>query len=369
MKNAGRFASCISVALLLTSCRDSGTAPEPAYRPEFFGCAYTSFDSRGFSLGEQSNALGELVTQTGSNTVALSVFEYQSTATSHDIAPNTTGINPLNAHPWPSSSTTGDLRTAILDAHNRSLRILLKPHIDLYSGERRAAIVPDSQWFSSYRIMIQKYARLCAENSVEILCMGVEYVFATQPQFTPQWKALIDSVRKVYGGMLTYAANWNDAVSYGITQPEYTQVGFWSSLEYVGVDAYYRLTSSSVEAIPSFEVGLSRMRVHSSELGAFSRAIEKKILLTEIGVQSTVGALASPWDYAIGNHPSAQQDVGGQNLYYRVALEAFGSQSWCAGMLWWNWESVASSTETTNYTPRNKPAALTMKRWYQQQAF
>ncbi|RYY08133.1 MAG: hypothetical protein EON55_20755, partial [Alphaproteobacteria bacterium] len=118
--------------------------------------------------------LEDLKAQTASDYVALCVFEFQNTSSSTDIAPNTDGVNPITGKSWSTSSTPEDIRTGITHARKNGFKILLKPHVHMYSGGWRAGIRPDSagKWFESYTAMMLKYAKLAQEENVEMLCIG-----------------------------------------------------------------------------------------------------------------------------------------------------------------------------------------------------
>ncbi len=358
------FALC--AALACGACTDFGVEPDESHMPEMKGFCYTSFASNGFTLGGQINAVEDLKSQIGNNWIALSVFEYQSTAASSDIGPNTTGINPLTGGVWSTTSTEEDIREGVRQARLQQMKVMLKPHVDLYSGEWRALIQPDPQgnWFRSYTAMITRYARLASDLNIEMLCIGTEFVVATQPTYTVAWRAITDSIKQYYHGKLTYAANWNGAYAAGIATPEFEQVEFWDKLDYIGIDSYFPLTSSPNDPIPSLQVVMERMIAPVQSIGAVSSRFGKSVLFTEIGIQSVHGALASPWDFSLGRVPGAVQDNGVQEFYYRVMIEAVGNQPWCAGLFWWNWESERSTYEATNYTPRNKLGACTLLEWY-----
>ena len=363
------IALLLASAAMFLSCSDVGVEPTSHRSLPVKGMSYTSFTNDGFARGTQANAVGDMQTQLGNDWVALCVFEYQSSPTSHDIGPNTSGVNPLSGNIWPTTSTLEDLRGGITDAHSRGLKIFLKPHLDLYSGEWRAAIQPTPAWFQAYAAMVEKYAKLADSLDVEMLCIGTEFVVATQPHFTSEWRAVIVSLRKVYGGKLTYAANWNGASDYGVSEAEFDQVQFWNDLDYVGVDAYWPLTNSLTDPLPSFETARTRLAFQTMRIASVANAFGKPVLITETGLQSVQGALAQPWNYSLGSSPTAVQDLDAQDLYYRVVIEAIGKQSWCEGIFWWNWESVPTSSAATNFTPRNKPAATSLKFWYQANSF
>ena len=361
-----RRLAALTLVVSLLGCRDSSVELiNSRHIPAIKGFTYTSFSADGFTLGSERNAVSDLQSQTGCTWIALTVFEYQDSSSSTNIEPNTTGVNPLTHRPWSTTSTMDDIRTGIREARSRNMNIMLKPHVDLYSGQWRAAILPDhdGKWFASYSTMLMKYARLAAESNIEILCIGTELVRATQRQFTAQWRTLISTIRRQYHGKLVYASNWSGAFDYGINWPEYDQVEFWNELDYIGIDAYYPLTDHRDDPQPSFAAALMKLRAPSAAFRILSARFGKPILITEIGIQSVKGALAAPWDYSIGaSNASADNSV--QDFYYRAIITGFGSEPWCTGVFWWNWESVVSPNESTNYTPRNKRAAITLKKWY-----
>lgn len=45
-------------------------------------------------------------------------------------------------------------------------------------------------------------------------------------------------------------------------------------------------------------------------------------------------------------------------------IAAFGTQDWCEGIFWWNWEAVQSPISFQDFSPQNKRAALVVKNWY-----
>jgi len=312
----------------------------------------------------QRGALGELQQQTAARWVALCVFEYQSTPTSADIAPNTDGRNPITGLPNPTTATEEDIRTAAADARSLGLRLMLKPHVDVYSGEWRGLIRPSPAWFQAYTAMLLRYARLAEELRIELLCVGTELVTATQPLYTPFWEQLIDTVRRIYSGKLLYAANWEGTPD--LPGPEYERIGFWHRLDYIGVNFYPPLTSSPTEAPPSLVDAVRRWQPHRQRLSALVERTGRPLILTEVGCQSVRGALAAPWDYTRGQQPGAVPDYAAQELYYQTVRALFAGEPWCVGVFWWVWESVPSVYEATDFTPRNKPAAAVVRSWYKQ---
>jgi hypothetical protein len=254
------------------------------------------------------------------------------------------------------------VQAAISDAQTLGKHILLKPQVDLYSGEWRAAIQPGSAWFSAYTAFLLPYAKLAESNGVEMFCIGDEFVLATKFEYTAYWKKLIAAIRAVYSGKLIYAANWSSASDYGDNSSEYLQVGFWKNLDYIGIDAYVPVTSGNT--IPSLATGITRLSLFGSALQLLSWRVGRQVIFTEIGIPSVQGALAEPWSSSLVTASGAVASNAVQSYYYSAALEAFANRSWCDGFFWWNWNSQTDSYDSLNYTPRNKPAATILKQRY-----
>ena len=65
------------------------------------------------------------------------------------------------------------------------------------------------KWEDSYRSYILHFALLADSMKVQLFCFGTELgnTVNERPNF---WSSLIDTIKKVYYGKLTYAANWDD---------------------------------------------------------------------------------------------------------------------------------------------------------------
>jgi hypothetical protein len=105
------------------------------------------------------------------------------------------------------------------------------------------------------------------------------------------WRETIDSVRDVYGGSLTYAANFD----------RYAEVDFWPALDVIGVNAYFPLRSLTDPAdnperlYATLESGWAAIL---TELDAFRRERGipgTPVLFTEIGYTRRSGTTLAPW--------------------------------------------------------------------------
>ena len=67
-----------------------------------------------------------------------------------------------------------------------------------------------------------------------MLSIGAELDQLTGPQYLSYWTDIIDAVREVFSGALTYSASWNTA----------SEVSFWNQLNYEGIDCYVPLSNA-----------------------------------------------------------------------------------------------------------------------------
>ncbi len=181
----------------------------------------------------------------------------------------------------PKSVTDSEIAAVVKQAHGRGMSVLLRPAVDpdwhlpnasgTWRGEIGRNFTQDewNTWFSSYSDMMIHYARVAAENSVEMFSVGMELT-ATQGQDS-LWRSLISQLRAIYAGSLTYGANW-DVVS---------AVTFFDALDYIAVDAYYPL----VPAIhnPTVRQLVEAWQQPAAALQAIAQRLQKGVILTELG--------------------------------------------------------------------------------------
>jgi hypothetical protein len=105
------------------------------------------------------------------------------------------------------------------------------------------------------------------------------------------WRETIEAVRGVYGGSLTYAANFD----------QYPEVDFWPALDLIGINAYFPLRSLTDPAedperlYATLEQGWTAIL---SDLDAFRRdrgIPDTPVLFTEIGYTRRSGTTLAPW--------------------------------------------------------------------------
>jgi hypothetical protein len=161
------------------------------------------------------------------------------------------------------------------------------------------------------------------------------------------WRGLIADVRRVYSGLLTYAANWDG---------EFEALPFWDALDTLGLNMYFPLAAAN--ETPQHDS--PRVQELVKKIGALARRHNKKVLFTEVGYPSTAKAAVEPW-----TEDGGSLSVELQSQCYETVFEAFSPQPWFAGLYWWKWPSHGrGSPHEGNYSPLGKPALDVVERWY-----
>ena len=239
-------------------------------------------------------------------------------------------------------------------AKAQGLKVMLKPHVWVMGQGWCGDYNLDSEekwkvWENEFSEYILNHARVADSLTVELFCLGTEYRFPAKnrPDF---WKGLIQKIRKVYHGDITYASNWDN----------YMNISWWSEVDYIGIDSYFPLAEGSNPSIEEMKMGWKPL---ISELKSFSKKWDKKILFTEYGFQSVNGGAGKHWevDKSIDN---ANMDV--QKNAYEATFESIWDQDWFAGGFLWKWHLTPRGVErnTTRFTPQGKPAEEIISKWY-----
>lgn len=260
-----------------------------------------------------------------------------------------------NERQWFGETKAG-VKQYIQELHQQKLNVFLKPHIWIWHGEYTGDLQmkTEADWKTletSYQKFILDFAHLAEENQVELFCIGTEmHQFVKQrPQF---WKQLIQNIKKVYHGKLTYASNWD----------EYQDIPFWKGLDFIGVDAYFPISSEKTPTVNQAKKGWAKWK---EVLQKFSAKEKRKILFTEYGYRSIDFAGKQPWN-SDRNLTSVNQHA--QKNLTQAVLETFWNEPWFAGGFVWKWYSDSRERDwekDTRFTPQHKSAEEVIQQAYE----
>lgn len=268
--------------------------------------------------------------------------------------------SPVLRSSYTEASTRRDARTikAIKRWHDKGVKVHLKPHIWLSDGWRSNIRLSDAHWevwFDTYHNTMLHYASLAEEHHVEMLCIGTELRTVIK-KLPHKWPVLIAEIRAIYNGKLTYAANWDDPID---------QVPFWSSLDYIGIQAYFPLTENKLPTIDEIRMGWQR---HKTILAKAASDYKMPILFTEVGYRSDASATIAPWEW--GSRLGAlynQKSDRTQELAYEALYTELWKEPWFAGSYIWQWHTDTNPEamkKDVDFTPRFKPAENIIAKWY-----
>ncbi|MFH1995698.1 MAG: discoidin domain-containing protein [Candidatus Omnitrophota bacterium] len=323
---------------------DGEVVPSPGAlaRDEFQrGINYTSWAPEELAQ-PMSDASLKYISEIGAGHLSLMVVWYQDSVDTPEIYPD-------------EDKTISDeaLEHAINVIHKLGMKVLLKPHIDLKDDEMRMYIIPGDTWFKYYKAFIVKYAKLAEKYHVEILCIGTELSNTSTANWRDQWADIIDAVRGVYTGPLTYASNWD----------EYESVSFWDQMDYVGIDAYFPL---SEKKDPSKEELVAAWNAQGDKLEAWlaeKNLTEKGIIFTEIGYDSIDGSNVQPWR-VLATLSDQVEDQNEQADCLDALMEALHKRSWFKGFYWWNY-FPRPDIGALGYTLRGKIGESVLTDWFE----
>jgi len=340
---------------------ESPAADTASHSASDFSLQYKGFDYVAFYNGayENSDSLPSLV-QTGANSIETTL-DFGINAQTSQVVADPTYTDSLNA-----------LGATIAQAEGLGLSVMVRPLIDFlnptesapYSvGDWRQDYQPTdvAAFFASYKQMIVSEAEVAQADGAQMLSIGAELDQLTGPQYLPYWTDIINSVRAVFSGELTYSASWNTA----------GEVSFWNQLNYEGIDCYVPLSDAANPTLrqlvrgwldpasPTHDPGAYAVIGNESPIQYFenlSAQSGKQLIFTELGYANDSGAAADP--AASGDSPDPRL----QAKLYKAFFEAWdhSHSSSLIGTYFWEWDPNGNSSNVgsgiDSFSPQNNPA-------------
>jgi hypothetical protein len=259
---------------------------------------------------------------------------------------------------WRGEGIEGTYECAQM-AQELGLKVMLKPHVWVvgqgWPGEFDLKTEKDwVEWENTYKEYILAYAKIADSMNIDLFSIGTEYRIAVvkRPDF---WNKLISEVREIYKGKITYASNWDN----------YKKVGFWSLLDYIGIDAYFPLSD---KANPTLKELKQAWKPIEADLALLSIKTSKPILFTEYGYKSVEHTTAR---YGLHEEGSLKTSPESQQMAYKALFETIWSQDFIAGGFFWKWhlysDKAIGGETNRRFTPQGKPAEKTIVEWYGKQ--
>jgi hypothetical protein len=319
----------------------------------FFSISLCSFGQKinGLSFVASRDSISkahiEPVLKVNANYVALMPFGFIRNLSSPEVQFDASGQ-------WFGEREKG-IRQYATKFQKEGVKIMVKPQIWVWHGEYTGKIEMDSeenwkQLEDTYEDFILTFANTARAIDADILCIGTELekFVLNRPEY---WKQLIQKIRKIYKGKLTYASNWD----------EFKRMTFWDQLDYIGVDAYFPLCESETPTVEEFEIG---WKPHKAQIQQVQARYQKPVLFTEFGYRSVDYTGKEPWD---AKRVKDSINLTAQSNGLQAIYNQFWKEDWFAGGFVWKWfhrHDRVGGENNNRFTPQNKPAEKLLRKLY-----
>lgn len=249
--------------------------------------------------------------------------------------------------------TKEGITNCIRMAHSNNIKVMLKPHIWIHHGGFTGDIGFDNDslwqtWEQSYTQYIMEYAVIAEQEKVALFCIGTELKnsIINRPKYC---ESLINKVKKVYSGKITYAGNWDS----------YQLFSHWDKMDYIGIDAYFPLDNTKTPQIQQLK---NAWQTISEQLKNYSDKHQKPILFTEYGYRSVDYNCKEPWE----SSKNGTVNLKAQSNAYEALYLSIWNKEWMAGGFLWKWFDYHHKMPKydNEFSPQNKPAASIISKYY-----
>lgn len=331
----GGLVTAVALAFAYTATLRSTGQSEPSRPVEQRGLALPTWQMNGYDGTATTQAISDIA-GLGATWIQLTPTWNMATATSDTI----NGAYRV---------TDTAVSAAIQYAHSKGLKVMLKPHVDPRDGTSRWQISPSNRaaWFDSYRSMITHYAAIAQQERVDEFSVGCELASMSGSADRGAWLAVINAVKATYRGPLVYAAKTD----------EYPDVSFWDQVDFIGIDAYFPLSSTPTRDVSALKDAWLPIR---NQMSAFALSTGRQIVFTEAGYASQAGAVTEPWNNEISSTPDQPE----QAAAYEALLETFNGAPWWAGVFWWSWWTDKGVYAPLDFAIKGKLAESVLRNWW-----
>ena len=299
------------------------------------GCTFGFMSPRGFTGRDGwKQSLRLMKEQTGCDTVVLPVAALQDHAYSTQVDYLTDDVMSFD-----------DVRAVAREAKALGLRFVIKAMVNCRDGYWRAYIrffdtyVPTeptwAEWFASYEAFVADLAAVARETEAEMFCVGCEMVGADHRE--QEWRRLIDRVRRVYPGPVTYNCD----------KFQEDHVTWWDAVDYISSSGYYPI---------------DQMDAHFARVEAVSKKFDRPFFFMESGCPSRKGSEYVPNNWRLGG----EQSLAAQKDWFAAYTDALLRHPMIRGSVTWDWSAlrlypIERAETDSGYAVYGKPAAQVLR--------
>jgi hypothetical protein len=264
-----------------------------------------------------------------------------------------TGVDLTFEAPFPTNRA--DIVRAVEMAHAAGFHVMLVPHLWVETGQWRGEMEPGTdagwkRWSASYRDFLLTWAKVAQSAGVELLSVGVELRSWVTTTRAPSFAAIVDDVRRVYRGLLTYSANWDDV--------EDTVV--LGKLDVIGLNAFYPLADHDGASQADLLAGARGIQKKVHDL---AERWGKPVIFTELGYTTRRDPAIKPWLWP-DSMSEVVVDEAAQAAAYRALLAPLLEEPDFGGFFVWRVYADpddVSQEAPWGFSPRGKLAEVVMR--------
>jgi hypothetical protein len=264
-----------------------------------------------------------------------------------------TGVDPTFEAPFDENRRA--VARAIEQAHAEGLRVLLVPHLWVETGAWRGELDPGDdaawkKWAAAYRKFLLAWAKVASAAGVEMLSVGVELRSWVTTERAPLFADVVHDVRRVYSGLLTYGANWDDV--------ERTVI--LGDIDVIGINAFFPLSERPGAGARELREGGLRV---AERVRAVARTWHKPVVFTEIGYTTRPDPAFEPWIWP-DTMSGVRADQRAQAEAYTALIAPLIDEPWFSGFFVWRVyadpDDMSQEAEW-GFSPRGKLAGLVVR--------
>lgn len=304
-------------------------APERRWqqgRPQAGIQVYTHTAAGDRPADEYAAEVLDYVVRVGANSVGLTFPLY------------TDAVRATTVSPGPETPPPDVLAAIVSAAHERSLRVMLRPVIDEANlaqtpGEWRGTLRPPDLdgWFASYEEALIPFLEMAAENEVEEFVLAAE--LTSLQRHEERWAALAESARQVFPATLSYTFNWDGTDTELLPEDS------------LGIDLYYNVDVDDNAGPEDISAGLA------AALRRIPQSMRERMVAQEVGIPGQAGMYRNPWYW--GSDDSALYVPEIQSTWFTGACQAV-QENGLQGIYFW---MIDSSENPSMINPEDSRTA------------
>lgn len=263
------------------------------------------------------------------------------------------GVDLTFESPFPKNRR--DVTRAVEMAHQHELRVMLVPQLWVESGGWRGDLAPQgdegwARWAESYERFIRTWAEVAEATHADLFSVGVELRSWVTTAHAPSFGRVIREVRRVYHGLLTYSANWDDV----------EQSAIEGDLDVIGVNAFFPLADADGAGEEKLREGGRKVR---ATIHALAERWGKPLLFTETGYTARPNPAVRPWEWP-DIMSGVRVDERAQAAAYRALVAPLLDEPDFAGFFVWRFYANpddVSQEAPWGFSPRGKLAEIVVR--------